>query len=449
MDTVPLWVFIIVLLLNIALNAYLSFTDYSVSQFSEAKIRKFAEDGEKRAIDLINVSNLELKLHSAITFPTLLSNVFCAAFTVLPLTKAITDSLSTLSSMWEVLYVKILVAIVLVLIIFLITYIFGVIIPQNIAAAKNSIMLEKAALNTVFVFYTLFKPILFLFAKASSSSEVPTQADADIIEDEILMMVDEGEENGTIESTEKELIENVFNFRETTASEVMTHRTNVIALWINDTEEEIFKTITETGKSRFPVYSDDIDHIVGILMVRDYFLNNYSDSPKPFKDLLRAPYLIPETVHTNDLFRDMQKNKTHIAIVVDEYGGTAGIVTLEDLLEELVGNIYDEFDTPAEQKDDIVKLSDNVWRVAGNVDLKTLEDALEADIFTDDEEYETVGGLVLSQFTTIPADGTNPEVMVNGLYIYVEELENRRIISTKISQIMTVELPEDQQNEDN
>lgn len=158
--------------------------------------------------------------------------------------------------------------------------------------------------------------------------------------------------------------------------------------------------------SRFPVYDNDIDDIIGVLNTRDFLLNAQLDEPKPLRELLRPAYLVPETVPADTLFSNMQKQKKHLAIVVDEYGGMSGIVTMEDLLEEIVGNIYDEFD-PSEDAE-IEKLGDNLWRVTGTVDLETLAEALEVDLPLD-EEYDTLGGMVFSSFDSIPEDGARPK----------------------------------------
>ena len=173
--------------------------------------------------------------------------------------------------------------------------------------------------------------------------------DKQVSEDNIIAMVEVGEESGTIQSNEKELIENVFEFDNSTARDVMVHRTDMVTLSVNAGEEEILEVIRQSGLSRFPVYREDVDDIVGVLSMRDYLLNLHQPDPRPVQELIRPAYFVPETVSADVLFRDMQQRKTHMALVVDEYGGTSGLVTLEDLLEELVGNIYDEFDPQEEQ----------------------------------------------------------------------------------------------------
>ena len=247
-----------------------------------------------------------------------------------------------------------------------------------------------------------------------------------VSEDNIMAMVEEGEESGAIQSNEKEFIENVFEFDNTTAKDVMVHRTDMVTLPAGAEEDTILEVIRQSGLSRFPVYGDDVDDIVGVLSTRDYLLNFHQPSPKPLKELLWPAYFVPETVPADVLFRDMQGKKTHLALVVDEYGGTSGLVTLEDLLEELVGNIYDEFDPQEEQE--IIALDDGRWRVSGSADLEELAEAMGFELPEDEEiDYDTLGGLVFSQLSVIPEDGSRPVVEALGLRIQVEELCDRRV----------------------
>jgi len=247
-----------------------------------------------------------------------------------------------------------------------------------------------------------------------------------VSEDNIMAMVEEGEESGAIQSNEKELIENVFEFNNMTARDVMVHRTDMVTLSLDDDEGEIINTIQQSGLSRFPVYEEDVDDIIGVLTARESLLNFRLAQPKPMKELLRPAYFVPETVSADVLFRDMQGKKTHMALVVDEYGGTSGLVTLEDLLEELVGNIYDEFD-PQEELD-MIRLDDGRWRVSGSADLEELAEAMGFDLPEEEElDYDTLGGLVFSQLSVIPEDGSRPTVEVLGLRIQVEDLCDRRV----------------------
>ena len=275
----------------------------------------------------------------------------------------------------------------------------------------------------------LFKPLL-LFAKGLASLilkpfHVPVRALGErITKQEIRMMVDIGEEKGEIEADEKQMIENVFEFNNMTAVECMVHRKDVTAIDVEDDPAAILQTIQDSGLSRFPVYEEDVDNILGILTSRDYLLNDCFERGKTLRELIRPAYFVPESLRADLLFSEMQKRKQHMAIVVDEYGGTSGIVTLEDLLEEIVGNIYDEFDPQADE--DIIPLSDTRLRVSGSARLDALGEKLGMDL-GEDEDCDTLGGLVFSQLSEIPSDGERPVVTCRGLRIAVEQLTDRRV----------------------
>ena len=272
----------------------------------------------------------------------------------------------------------------------------------------------------------------------------PHSKDEEVTEEEIRAMVDIGEESGVIESDERDMIKNVFEFGDLTAADCMTHRTDVTSIWIGDDQETILETIKESGLSRFPVYDEDIDDIIGVLSTREYLLNMSDKRPKPFRALLRDPYFVPETVPTDVLLRNMQHVKTHIAIVVDEYGGMSGIITMEDLLEEIVGNIYDEFDPAAESE--IQPLGSDSWRISGTADLETVAETLKITL-PEDEDYDTLGGLIFSRFTTIPKDGTTPSLSLyctpdgeppeegsaDQVEIQVESILDRRVEWAKVT----------------
>ena len=263
-----------------------------------------------------------------------------------------------------------------------------------------------------------------------------------VSEDNIMAMVEEGEESGAIQSNEKEFIENVLEFDSMTAKDVMIHRTDMVMVWVEDTGEDVLNAILASGRSRFPVYREDADDIVGILNTRDFLLNAQEDAPKPLTQLMRPAYFVPESVRTDVLFRDMQSKKVHMAIVVDEYGGTSGLVTMEDLLEEIVGNIYDEFD-PLEEKE-IEQTEPGVWKVSGSCDLETVAEALDME-FPEEEESDTLGGLVFAQISVIPEDGAQIEVDAWGLHIKVLNFTDRRVEWALVSRLEPA--PEDAREE--
>jgi putative hemolysin len=283
----------------------------------------------------------------------------------------------------------------------------------------------------------LLRPLIWLLSAVSGLllrlfGINPKLEKEQVSEDEIRLMVDMGEESGAIESAEKEMIENVFEFNNMTAEDVMVHRTDMVVIWQEDTPEQIMETIRENGLSRFPVCGEDIDDVLGILNARDYLLSASPDGAPELKKLLRSAYFVPEAVRTDVLFRDMQKQKVHMAIVVDEYGGTSGLLTMEDLLEELVGEIYDEFDDPEEQ--DIVKMGDNLWRISGGAPMESVCEELGVEL-PEEEEYDTLGGLVFSRLSVIPEEGSRPQVDALGLHIEVQEIAERRVVRALVSKL--------------
>lgn len=220
----------------------------------------------------------------------------------------------------------------------------------------------------------------------------------------------------------------------------MTHRTDVELIWIEDDKDAILDLIRRTGLSRFPVCEKDIDDVVGILNTRDYLMELQHEHPRPLRALLREPYFVPGTVQADALFRTMQRRKQHMAIVTDEYGGVSGLITMEDLLEEIVGNIYDEFDLQDETS--FQMLEDGSWRISGSATLDEVEEHLQLSL-PEDESYDTLGGLIFSRLSMIPQDGETPDMDVCGLHIHVERIAEHRVETAIVSL-----LPPDEHQQD-
>lgn len=252
------------------------------------------------------------------------------------------------------------------------------------------------------------------------------------LEEQILAMVEEGEEQGDIQSMEKELIEKVFDFQDCSAQDVMIHRRDITMIWIEDSQEKIQDLISSTGLSRFPVYGQNPDDVLGILTARRYLLSALSQENLPLEELIRPAHFVPETLSAHQLLRDMQWQKNHLALVVDEYGGVSGLVTLEDLLEEIVGNIYDEFDPQAQVE--IQQIQEDLWRVTGTVDLEEVAEAMDHPL-PEDLEFDTIGGLVYHHLDTIPQDGSCPSVEALGLRVTVESIQNQRITWATVAKL--------------
>lgn len=353
-----------------------------------------------------------------------------AAYVFLPLI-----SKQVLPETWNNPYTKLGILFVVELILMLCFQVFGFSLPRK----RGEKFAEKTAKRTASMVRFLagfLRPTVWVvdglvhFLSGLTGSEMSDTEE--VTEDDILQMVDMGGETGAIEENEKEMIENIFEFNNQTAEDIMVHRTDVTCIWVNDDRDTVIKTILDTGLSRFPVYDQDIDDIIGVLSTRDYLLNTHRKEPKQLRELLREAYFVPEHVVADALFRNMQKKKVHMAIVIDEYGGMSGIVTMEDLLEQIVGNIYDEFDPQAENE--IVQMGDNLWRISGSASLEEISEVLHVEL-PEDEDYDTLGGLIFNQLTTIPKDGSHPEVDAYGLHILVEKLEDHRVETAIVSKV--------------
>jgi putative hemolysin len=428
----------------ILINAFFAATEIAVISINENRVRKLAEDGDKKAAQLLRLAESPSNFLSTIQVCITLGGFLASAFAASNIASRITSSM--IAGGFNLLSEHALGTLSMIVVTIILSYftlVLGELVPKRIAM-QNPEKVARLTVRVIIAVQVIFKPIVW-FLSISTNGLLrllrinPHHDKSTVTEEEIRLMVDIGGEKGTIQEDEREMIENIFEFNNITAESVMVHRMDVVAVHVEDTFEDILQTIRESGLSRFPVYDEDIDDIIGILNTRDFLMNAHEEHKKTLRELMRPAYLIPETVQADVLFRDMQQQKVHMAIVVGEYGGMSGIVTMEDLLEEIVGNIYDEFD-PAEENE-IVKIGDNLWRVAGSVELETLAEELDIELPLD-EEYGTLGGMVFSCFNTIPEDGSTPEVDIYGLHVKAEKIEEHRLESALVS-ILVPPAPED------
>lgn len=430
------WGPLLLQLLLILVNGWFAATEVAVLSLNEAKLRHDADEGDKTAAKLLKLNESPNQFLSTIqvciTLAGFLGSAFAAESFSDPLAKAIIDAGAKMDP--QVLDVLCVVVITLILSYF--TLVLGELVPKRLGMHAPE-KVARMGLKVLTVCSILFRPIVW-FLSVSTNLLLrllgidPHAEEEEVTEDDIRMMVDMGEEVGAIEEAEKEMIENIFEFNNLTAENVMTHRTDVTSIWVDEEWDAIIRTIRETGLSRFPVYNEDMDDIIGTLNTRVFLLNLQAEKPRTVREMLREAYFVPETVQADQLFRDMQMKKIHMAIVVDEYGGMSGIVTMEDLLEEIVGNIYDEFDPQAEAE--ILRVDENTWRVSGQAALEDVADALGVELPLE-EDYDTFGGLIFSQFTTIPEDGSTPELECCGLHIQVEKIEEHRIDTALVTKL--------------
>ncbi|MBE5802501.1 MAG: HlyC/CorC family transporter [Clostridiales bacterium] len=433
MDPIGSQLFVQILL--ILINAFFAATETALVSVNDNKVRRQAEEGDAKAKIMLRLiespTNFLSTIQVCITLSGFLASAFAADGFASMLAEALHKAGVTFISL-DALNTVCVILITLILSYFMI--VLGELAPKRIAL-QNPDKVARMACGVISFVSRIFKPIVWLLTVSTNGilrllRINPNETNEEVTEEEIRMMVDIGSEKGTIEQDERTMIENIFEFNNMTAADVMVHRIDVVSLHVDDNDEEVLKTIRESGLSRFPIYDSDIDDIIGVLNTRNFLLNKHAENPKSLRELLRPAYLVPETVAADTLFSNMQKQKIHLAVVVDEYGGMSGIVTMEDLLEEIVGNIYDEFDP--NEDNEIEKLEENLWRVSGTVDLETLGDALGM-VLPLEEEYDTLGGLVFSTFSFIPEDGSTPEVTVAGLHVKVEEISDHRIEKALVS----------------
>lgn len=254
-----------------------------------------------------------------------------------------------------------------------------------------------------------------------------------VTEEEILSMVDAGSDTGLIEQDQREMINNIFEFDDADVSDHMTHRTDVVAIEKGKSLSELRNIAIEEGYSRIPVYETDVDNIVGIAYIKDIL--KYVDTRVPKNvtvgDIMRKATYVPETMECTDLLRSMTESHIQMAIVVDEYGGTAGIITMEDLLEAIVGNIQDEYD---DEIDSILKIDDNIFTVDGTTDIDEISDLLGVEI--PEGDYDTIGGFFISLLGSIPKDGETAEVNYENYHMTAFKIEDRRIGKIKIERVL-------------
>ena len=448
MSSDPLGGPILFQLILILLNAFFAATEIAVLSLNDAKLRHQAENGDKTAVTLLKLAENPNRFLSTIQVGITLAGFLGSAFAAENFASRLAQVILNAGAAINPALLNSLCIVLITLVLSYFTLVLGELVPKRVAM-QNPEKYARKVYRVLQVCSTLFKPVVWLLSASTNGilrliGIDPNAEPEEVTEEEIRMMVDMGGESGAIEENEKEMIENIFEFNNHSAEDVMTHRTDVSSIWVGESSEEILKTIRETGLSRFPVYDEDMDDIIGTLSTREFLLNQQAETPAPLRELIRPAYFVPETVQADALFRDMQMKKIHMAIVVDEYGGMSGIVTMEDLLEEIVGNIYDEFDPQAEAE--IARVDEDTWRISGTAPLEDVAEALQVELPLE-EDYDTLGGLIFSQFTLIPQDGSTPEVDVAGLHIQVEKIEDHRVESALVRRLPP-EKPEDEEKAD-
>lgn len=418
-------------LVLIAVNALFAATEIAVISLNETKVRRMAEGGDRKAAKMLRMVTEPTGFLSTIQICITLAGFLGSAFAA--------DNFSDKLVNWLIndcgvsgvspSALDTISVIIITLVLSYFTLVLGELVPKRIAM-KRSESIARAVSGLMIAMTAALRPIIWLLTVSTNGvlrlcGIDPEDNAEEVSEEEIIMMLDEGEEAGSIESGEKELIKNVFSLNDTTAEDVMVHRSQVAFLKRDDARTTLLNEIAESGYSRFPVYGENIDDIVGILYAKTYLTAQSRGERCEMKDFLMPPRFVHASTHINRILLDMQREHAHMAVVVDDYGGVIGIITLEDILEELVGEIWDESDEVIEN---IRERSDGSYDINGSTRLSDMCESIGCSI---DSNADTVGGWVTEMLGGIPESGESFEC--GGMHVTVESTDKRRVLKVNVN----------------
>jgi len=422
-----LWPLLLQLVL-IIINAVFACAEIAIISMNDTKLAKLTAQGDKRAIRLTRLTAQPARFLSTIQVGITLAGFLASAFAADNFSDFLVDWLIGAGLKIPAATLDTISVIVITLALSYFMLVLGELVPKRVAMRKAE-ELALAMSGLVYCISRIFSPVVWLLTISTNGilrllGIDPHADDETITEEEIRMMVDAGSEKGAISPNEKDMIQNIFEFDDKTAEDIMTHRTEVSVLWLDETPEQWEKTILESRHSVYPVCDESTDNIIGILKVKDYFRLPDKSHDNILENTLRPAYFVPETVRTDVLFRNMKKSRNHFAIVLDEYGGMNGIITMNDLLEQIVGDLEDD-DTIPDEPPLIERIDSQTWRIQGIAPLPMVADQL--GIFLPEADYDTFGGLIFGLLGTIPDDGSTPVLEEYGLSIKVTEIKNHRL----------------------
>lgn len=422
----------------IFLNAVFACAEIAIISINDARIDQLAAAGDKRAVKLKKLTEQPSGFLATIQIAITLSGFLGSAFAADNFADPIVSWLVDLGVKIPVPTMNTVAVIVITLVLSYLTLVLGELVPKRLAMKKAE-PVGLALASVVYGVSRVFSPVVRMLTGSTNLilrmfGLDPNVEDDDVSEESIRMMVDAGSEKGVIDTQEKEIIQNLFDFDNLTVGEFLTHRTEVSVLWMDESEEEWERTIHETRHSRFPVCDETTDNVIGVLSAKAYFRLREKSRENVMREAVQSVYFVPETVRADVLFRQMKTTRNHFAVVLDEYGGTLGIVTMNDLLEQLVGDLDDDMLAPA-KADEIVKIDSGTWRIAGTAPLSDVAETLGVALpFT---EYDTFGGLVFGVYGSVPDDGAQFEIDVNNLHVKVTDISDHRLETAVVCLINT------------
>jgi len=433
LDSEPILGQLLLQVFLVFLNAIFACAEIAVVTMNDNKLAKLAASGDKRAIRLSKLTAQPARFLATIQIGITLVNLLGSAFAA----ENFSDRLvGVFQNMGINLSEKVLDTIAVIIITLILTYFtvtLGELVPKRIGMKKSE-TLALGMSSLIFVVSKIFAPIVWLLTTSANGMLRllrinPEDEDNNNTEEEIRMMIDAGSEKGTIDPEEKDMIQNIFEFDDLTAGEIMTHRTEVSLLWAEETDEQWEKTIFESKHSVYPICSESPDNIIGVLYTKDYFRLKDKSRENVMKNAVMPAYFVPESVKADVLFRNMKSRRNHFAVVLDEYGGMSGIITMNDLLEQLVGDLEDDSTAPVEQPE-IQRIDSNTWLVLGSAPLDEVIKQL--GVTLPEEDYDTFGGFVFGILGNIPDDGATPEIEEYGLVIKVQSIKDHRLESALV-----------------
>ena len=421
---------LIILAILILLNAYFAASEIAFISLNDAKIEKQVREGNKKAKQIEEMLKSPSKFLATIQIGITLAGFLSSAFASDAFAEKLAPSLYTLMPFFSLAVWKSISIIIITIILSFFTLVFGELVPKRLAM-KHYEKISFATIGVIRMISIITSPFVKLLTFVTNTISkifgVGESDEGEVTEEEIKMMIDQGEEKGTIKEEEKELINNVFEFNDITVSEIMRHRKDIFAVYINISNEELVQELIDSQYrySRIPVYDETIDEIKGILYIKDV-MKNINNKDVKVKDLVKDAYFVSQSRLINEVFKELQKHKMQMAIILDEYGGTAGIITMEDILEELVGDIYDEYD---KEEKDFEKIDENTYILSGSMPIYDVNKLLDAKI--PEGDYDTISGYLQEELGRIPEDEEKPIIETDTVTYKIEQYEDKRIIAIK------------------
>lgn len=436
---------LLIILVLLIINAFLAASEMAMVSSDKSKFADAADDGDRRAARVLRLLREPSRFLQTIHIGITLASFFYIAIAARDLAPALAN--------WSERWVDIPFATELsfILIIFAFSFLallFGETVPKRISL-QNPERFSLFAVGPINALSKLARP--FVFCLSASTNLVLrilgidiSRTEEQVTREEIRSIVEVGQEQGVINPAEREMIDSVISFDDKQAEEIMTARTEVFMIDIEDPLEEYLSEMLSLKYSRIPVYEDNPDNIIGVLYLKDYLLHAYKRdtfNKINIRGILRPAYFVPERKNINDLFNEMQEDRKHMAILIDEYGGFSGIVTMEDLIEEIVGDIDDEYD---HDEPDIYQIDDHTYRVHGTISIKEFNSETGAEVDEDSDDYDTIGGFLINLLDYIPDDGETPVVEYENLVFHILKAEDKRI---KDIRVQVFDKPEDDEDE--